>query len=106
MTDNAYSVDAVRELEGRFRDASLFRPIRVRRYESGQVLEYDVRGGWPSRPGRVRLEVERHAGGGFAGQGYSVCVLDIVAPEGPIDGLVAGRAFALKILLPVSGFGR
>src|SRR5512140_160701 len=106
MTDNAYSVDAVRELEGRFRDASLFRPIRVRRYESGQVLEYDVRGVWPSRPGRVRLEVERHVGGGFAGQVYRVRVLDIVAPEGPIDGLEAGRAFALKILVPVSGFGR
>ncbi len=106
MKDNAYSVDTVRELEGRFRAASLLRPICVRRYESGQVLEYDVRGVWPSRPGRVRLEVQRHVGGGYAGQVYRVRVLDIAAPEGPIESLEAGRTYALKILVPVSGFGR
>ena len=106
MKDNAYSVDAVRELEGRFRAAALLRPIRVRRYESGQILAYDVLGVWPSRPARVRLEVERHVGGGYAGQVYRVRVLDLAAPDGPIEGLEAGRAYALKILVPVSGFGR
>lgn len=106
MKDNAYSADTVRELEGRFRAASLLRPIRVRRYESGQILEYDIRGVWPARPGRVRLEVERHVGGGYAGQVYRVRVLDIAAPEGPIAGLETGREYALKILVPVSGFGR
>lgn len=106
MKDNAYSVDTVREFEGRFRAAQLLRPMRVRRYESGRVLEYDVRGVWPSRPVRVRLEVERHVGGGYAGQVYRVRVLDIAAPEGPIDGLEAGRSYALKVLVPVSGFGR
>ena len=106
MKDNAYSVVTVRELEGRFRAAALLRPIRVRRYESGQILEYDIRGVWPARPGRVRLEVERHVGGGYAGQVYRVRVLDIAAPEGPIAGLETGREYALKILVPVSGFGR
>ena len=72
MKDNAYSADTVRELEGRFRAASLLRPIRVRRYESGQILEYDIRGVWPAWPGRVRLEVERHVGGGYAGQVLSL----------------------------------
>ncbi|OGD28814.1 MAG: hypothetical protein A2V57_09475 [Candidatus Aminicenantes bacterium RBG_19FT_COMBO_65_30] len=106
MTDPAYSGDVVRELEQRFRAASLFRPLRVRRHEPGQVLEYDIRGVWPSRPARVRLSIERHVGGGYAGQVYRVRVLHIESPEGPIEGLEPGRTCALKVLVPVSGFGR
>ena len=106
MTDPEYSGGVVRELERRFRAASLFRPLRVRRHEPMQVLEYDVRGVWPPRPARVRLSVERHVGGGFAGQVYRVRVVDISAPEGPVEGLEAGGVYALKVLVPVSGFGR
>jgi hypothetical protein len=106
MKDHLYSADAVRELEGRFRACSLYRPMRVRRYEAGQVLDYDVRGVWPERRARVRLEVERHVGGGYAGQVYRVRIADIAAPEGPIAGLEPGLSYALKILVPVSGFGR
>ncbi len=103
MMDTAATV---RQLEERFRAQGLLRPLRVRRHEPGQVLDYDVRGLWPAREGRVRLEVERHVGGGFAGQVYRVRVLDIVAPGGPIEGLSAGGTYALKVLVPVSGFGR
>jgi hypothetical protein len=106
MKDSSYSTGTIGALENRFRAAQLFRPLRVRRYEPGRALEYDVRGVWPARPGRVRLEVERHVGGGYAGQVYRVKVLDVAAPEGPIEGLEAGRAYALKVLVPVSGFGR
>lgn len=106
MSAAPYSAATVRALEERFRAASLFRPMRVRRYEAGQLLEYDARGVWPDRPARVGLEIERHVGGGFAGQVYRVRVLSIAAPEGPVEGLEAGRAYALKILVPVSGFGR
>ena len=106
MSAAPYSAATVRALEDRFRAEGTFRPLRVRRYEAGQILDYDVRGVWPDRPGRVRLEVERHVGGGYAGQVYRVRVLDVAAPEGPIEGLEAGRACALKILVPVSGFGR
>jgi hypothetical protein len=106
MTDSAYSGDVVRELKERFRAEALFRPLRLGRYEPGEVLEYDIRGVWPSRPAHVRLSIERHVGGGFAGQVYRVRVLDIESPEGPIEGLEPGRTCALKILVPVSGFGR
>jgi len=106
MIGPAYSVDTVRELEGRFRVASLFRPLRLRRYEPGEVLEYDIRGVWPSRPAHVRLSIERHVGGGYAGQVYRVRLLEIDAPEGPVEGLEPGRIYALKVLVPVSGFGR
>ena len=106
MTDPEYSGDAVRELERRFRGASLFRPLRVRRHERMEILDYDVRGVWPARPARVKLSVERHVGGGFAGQVYKVRVLEVESPEGPIEGLEPGRVCALKVLVPVSGFGR
>lgn len=106
MTDTVPSAATVRKLEERFRAQGLLRPLRVRRYEPGQVLEYDIRGVWPAREGRVRLEVERHVGGGFAGQVYRVRILDIASPGGPIEGLRAGGTYALKVLIPVSGFGR
>jgi hypothetical protein len=106
MTDPEYSGGAVRELERRFRGASLFRPLRVRRHERMEILDYEVRGVWPARPGRVKVSVERHVGGGFAGQVYKVRVLEIDAPEGPIEGLARGGVYALKVLVPVSGFGR
>ncbi len=106
MPDNFYSSDTVRELKGRFEAASLFRPLRVRRHEPGEVLEYDIRGVWPARPAHIKLFIERHVGGGFAGQVYRVRVLEIEAPEGPVEGLEPGRICALKILVPVSSFGR
>src|SRR5512138_2403768 len=106
MKDSSYSAGTVRALEDRFRAEGILRPLRVKRYEPGQVLEYEVEGVWPRRPARVRLEVEKHVGGGYAGQVYRVKVLEIAAPEGPLEGLEAGRSYALKILVPVSGFGR
>jgi hypothetical protein len=106
MTDPASNGVVVRELERRFRVASLFRPLRVRRHERMEVLDYEVRGVWPARPGRVKLSVERYVGGGYAGQVYKVRVLEIDAPEGPLEGLERGGVYALKVLVPVSGFGR
>jgi len=106
MSDSTYSSDTVREIKGRFRAESLFRPLRVQRHEPGEVLEYDLRGVWPARPAHVKLSIERHVGGGFAGQVYRVEILEVEAPEGPVEGLEPGRICALKILVPVSGFGR
>jgi hypothetical protein len=106
MTDPEYSGGVVRELERRFRLASLLRPLRERRHERMEVLDYEVRGVWPPRPARVKLSVERHVGGGFAGQVYKVRFIEIDAPEGPVEGLERGGVYALKVLVPVSGFGR
>lgn len=106
MNAPGYSPGAARELQRLFRAESLLRPLRVRRHEPGETLEFDVCGVWPLRPARVKLAVERHVGGGFAGQVYRVRILEIDAPEGPIEGLEQGRVCALKILVPVSAFGR
>jgi hypothetical protein len=106
MKDHAYAAETVRALEDRFRAEGIHRPLRTRRYEPSQLLEYDVRGVWPPRSARVKLEIEKHVGGGYAGQVYRVRVLGIDAPDGPLAGLQPGRSYALKVLVPVSGFGR
>jgi hypothetical protein len=106
MKDSTYSVATIRDLEARFRRESLFRPSRVGRYEPGQVLEYDVRGVIPDGSSRVRFEIERYVGGGYAGQVYKVKVLTVEPLEGQLAGLAPGQSYALKILVPVSGVGR
>lgn len=106
MKGAGYSLEALRELQRLFRAQSLFRPLRTRRHEPGETLEFDIRGVWPPRPARAKLAVERYVGGGYAGQVYRVRVLEIDAPEGPVEGLEPGNVCALKILVPVSGLGR
>jgi hypothetical protein len=106
MKANAYSVETVRELEARFRDQKLLRPPRLRRYEPGQVLDYEVRGVIPDGRAKIRFEIEKYVGGGYAGQVYKVRALAVEPVTGEIAGIKPGRSYALKILVPVSGAGR
>ena len=84
--------------------------MRIGRYDAGTELTYDVKGVGP-HPGpgqedaaaRVHLTVEKFVGGGFAGQVYRVKVTGI---EGTIAGLEEGGTYAIKILIPPSGFSR
>ena len=101
-----YSVETVRALELKFREQSVFRPFRRRRFESGTVLWYDVRGVLPDGRGRVKLEIERFVGGGFAGQVYKTRLLEFENTDGAIQGLEKGKSYALKILIPASGLSR
>ena len=99
---NEYSVEVCRELQERFRRAGVYRPMRVRRYEPGTELTYQVRGFGDNSTASVSLAVERFVGGGFAGQVYRVKVVRI--DGGRIAGLEEGGAYAMKILIPPSGF--
>ncbi|RPJ29136.1 MAG: hypothetical protein EHM35_13415, partial [Planctomycetaceae bacterium] len=98
---NGYSVEVCRELQERFRRAGVYRPMRVRRYEPGTELMYQVRGFSHNNTVSVSLAVERFVGGGFAGQVYRVKVVRI--DGGRIAGLEEGGAYAMKILIPPSG---
>jgi hypothetical protein len=102
----AYDPKTIRELERLFEAQEVRRPFRLHRYEPGEVLEYDVRGVFPDAQARVRLEVEKFAGGGYAGQVYKVRVIECRVLEGSIPGLASGDVRALKILVPPSGIGR
>ncbi|HUU59641.1 MAG TPA: hypothetical protein VMZ50_08860 [Phycisphaerae bacterium] len=101
-----YSVETCRRLEDAFRRAELLRPMRVDRYDAGTELVYDVTGVAPAARARVRLEVGRFVGGGFAGQVYRVRLLDMDGAEGAIAGLEPGGIYAIKIMVPPSGFAR
>lgn len=104
LTDD--TLDIYRKLEKRFEDANLHRPMRIERYEAGTELEYDVEAVVPKVAGRVRLVVDKFVGGGFAGQVYRVKILGIETDSGPVGDLQVGGMYALKILIPPSGFAR
>jgi len=102
----SYSVDAVRALERKYREQNIFRPFRVHRYEPGTVLDYEVRGVIPDGRAKIKLEIQKFVGGGFAGQVYKVICRDIDILEGEVRGLERERAYAIKIFIPPSGFSR
>ena len=99
---NDYKVEICRELQERFRQADVCRPMRVARHEVGDELAYDVRSVEGQSTATVRLRIEQFIGGGFAGQVYRVKVLGI--DGGSIRGVQAGGVYAMKILIPPSGF--
>ena len=101
-----YSVEVCRILEEKFRSAELHRPMRVQRYDAGTELVYDVKAVEGTGAGRVHLVVEKFVGGGFAGQVYKVKVSEIEAPNKSIGAIVPGGVYAMKILIPPSGFPR
>jgi len=106
MKNVEYSLHIVPELETLYRSQKTLRPLRVKRYEPGHILNYDLKGLAPAREGGVKLEIDKFIGGGFAGQVYRVKILDTMFPEGQIPGLEPGKFFAMKILIPPSGFAR
>jgi len=101
-----YSVETIQKLEDIFTQQNLSRPLRIKRYEPGKVLNYTIKGVVPAKSGRLKLRIEEFVGGGFAGQVYKIRVLNLDTPEGPINGLIEGHTYALKILIPPSGFAR
>ncbi len=98
--------DVYTELEARFREAALYRPMRFQRHEAGTELTYEAAGVRSPSRARVRLRVKKFIGGGFAGQVYKASLLDISPIVGTIEGLKAGGTYAVKILVPPAGFSR
>ncbi len=100
-----YRPEIMRRFEAIFSAKGVDRPFRPGRYEAGTVLEYEIRGILPDGRAKAALEVLKFVGGGFAGQVYKVIPRVIEPIEGRLEGLETGRAYALKILIPASGFG-
>ena len=100
------TVEVYRQLEKEFQNTDLHRPMHLERYEDGTVLPYDFIGVAQANRAKVRLEVDKFVGGGFAGQVYRVRILDIDSEDGAIEGLKIGGIYAIKILIPPSNFSR
>ncbi len=105
MAEN-YSVQTIRDLKNLFYQQEILRPIHLRRYNQGSELFYDIMGVVPSRQGQAKLVVEKFVGGGFAGQVYKVKALDTEPSECGVEGIQKGKSYAMKILIPPSGFAR
>ena len=99
-----YSVETCKDLENRFASCQLDRPMRVERYDPGDLLDYEVMSiSCGELSARVSLIVERFVGGGFAGQVYKVKVLAI---DGMAPRLAVNHTYALKIFIPPSGLAQ
>jgi hypothetical protein len=102
-----YSVEIVKELSDYQQGLGLHRPVRVDRYEAGDELSYEATEVAGKDTARVSVKIERFVGGGFAGQVYQVVVTGIEkagSTVGSFAGLEAGELYAMKILIPPSGF--
>jgi hypothetical protein len=98
-----YNVDVCKKLQADFHAARLHRPMRTGRYDPGTELTYIANCIFGKKQARIHLVVEKFVGGGFAGQVYLVKITGI---DGEIEGLEIGRSYAMKILIPPSGFSR
>jgi hypothetical protein len=101
-----YSVKTCLRLNDVFQNQKILRPQRVQRYDSGTVLSYEIKGVVPPETARLKLEVEKFVGGGFAGQVYKIKVKDIEPRTGQIKGIHQGDSYAMKIFIPPSGFSK
>ena len=89
-----------RILEQKFNKAGLLRKMRVSRYDTETVLEYNVKSLDDKTEGKIKLVIDKFVGGGFAGQVYRVKILE--NPQN-ISQLEVGKLYAIKILIPPSG---
>ncbi|MBN1760932.1 MAG: hypothetical protein JW863_21575 [Chitinispirillaceae bacterium] len=98
-----YSVAVCRNLERQFSTYQLHRPMKISHYDEGRELSYSMTTvDAPSATVEVSLKILKFVGGGFAGQVYKV-ELTGVQSDRPV-GFAAGDTFAMKILIPPSGF--
>jgi len=100
-----YSIETIQKLKELYQKQTVLRPRRIRRYDAGDEMAVDVTGVFPVRIGRIKLKIEDYIGGGFAGQVYRISILNIDTGK-PIEGIQLGGVYAMKILVPVSGFAR
>jgi hypothetical protein len=98
-----YNLDVNKKLEKVFADSNLLRKMRVSRYDAGMVLSYNVQSLDDNKNGNIKLRIEKFVGGGFAGQVYRVTLLE---NEQNINSLIVGNTYAIKILIPPSGFSK
>ncbi|VGO15193.1 hypothetical protein PDESU_03775 [Pontiella desulfatans] len=107
MAKKDYSSELCNELGKAAGDPQLLIKHRPVRYEKGTVLPIDITGVFPAISGKAELTVDKFLGGGFAGQVYRCKLTGLELPAGTfIPGLEKGNLYAVKIVIPPSGFSR
>ena len=98
-----FNIEVCRELEETFNKSNLLRTMRVNRYDTGTELFYEIQSLDDGKKGRIKIRIEKFVGGGFAGQVYRVTLLE---NEQNLNSLIVGNTYAIKILIPPSGFSK
>ena len=101
-----YSVQTCKKLKKQFENAHLLRKMRYGGYDEGDELFYKIKTIENAIETEIRLKIDKFVGGGFAGQVYRVQILKIGNGQTTLDGLETGKFYALKILIPPSGFSK
>jgi len=99
-----YSVEVCKKLGEKIRSAKLFRPMHIERYDDNTELEYNIVDVDTAVRAKIKVLILRFVGGGFAGQVYQVKLLKIESDNCSIETLKEGGIYAVKILIPPSGF--
>ncbi len=102
-----YDTSLCAELLERIQGESLRISVPRMRYDPGELVDWEARGILgPAASMPVRFEVEKFLGSGFAGQVYRCRLVEFPGKsrEEPPEGLVVGRLYAVKILVPASRF--
>jgi hypothetical protein len=101
-----YSPKVCADLENKFNDLELYRPVRTEHYDAGTELTYEMTAVESAEKlAKVALTVEKFVGGGFAGQVYRVQVTSIETDAGQVEefaGVEKNSFYAMKILIPPS----
>jgi len=107
MAKIEYSKELCAKLFNAANDPSLKIGHRRTRYEVGDELTVGIKGVHPAVEGSATLVMDKFLGGGFAGQVYRVRLTKLNLPAGRhIDGLEAGKLYAVKIIIPPSAFSK
>ncbi len=105
QSGESYSLDVCRKLEQLVDEAQLEIKYPPSRYDRGDKLNFELIGVCPDDKARAVFEVDKFVGGGFAGQVYRVKLIEIDGNRTKsFDGLKVGNLYAIKILVPPSGF--
>lgn len=87
------------------RNPHLIYAPRPTRHVKGACLRYTVKTLSPAVEANAVLRVNAFLGGGFAGQVYRCTLEELTgASPVPVPDLTVGRTYAVKILLPATGF--
>ena len=98
------SASLTMDFKAAFQELGLARPMRPQPYEPGDEIVYDVKALEGAAQARVRVQIDKFVGGGFAGQVYRVKLLAF--ESGSVPGLNPGQLYAMKILIPPSAFSK
>jgi hypothetical protein len=96
-------LNTILKLEKIFTGTKILRKMRVGRYDAGMELQFHVQSLEEKKFGNIKIKIDKFVGGGFAGQVYRVILLE---NEQNLQNLEIGKEYAIKILIPPSGFSK